>query len=142
MQSHQEFPLHTPMRFRLKTITNICLLLILVAGCPGQSSTKTAPTTEMSGRLDAALAMEKNTARHNTLVNVAREAAEAGDSDVVLKAIEAIDAGTAHDNLCSTCSETLSKKGKTSEATAIAKQIANEGARNNALGRIATGSSK
>lgn len=99
----------------------------------------TPPPSEMSSRLDAALAMKADTSRHNTLVRVAQDAAEAGDGDVVLKAIAAIDAGTARDNLCSTCSKALAKKGKTSEATAVAMQLANDTSRNNLLSQIASG---
>ena len=123
----------------MKIFANICLLLSFIAGCQQPVSTMSAPKTEMTGRLEAALTMKKGAARHNALVHVAQDAAEAGDGDVVLKAIAAIDDGTAHDNLCSTCSEALAKQGKISEATAVAKQLANDAARNNLLGRIATG---
>jgi hypothetical protein len=58
----------------------------------------------------------------------------------VLKAIAHVDAGTARDNTCAICSEALAKQGKASEATAVAKQIADETARNNTLARIASGS--
>jgi hypothetical protein len=83
--------------------------------------------------------MKKDTARHNTLVKLAQDAAEAGDGNVVFKAIEAVDAGTARDNTCAICSEALARKGRTPEATAVAQQISNETARNNALGKIASG---
>jgi hypothetical protein len=79
----------------------------------------------MAGRLNAALAMEEGTARHNTLVQCAKDAAEAGDGDVVLKAIAAISEGAARDNLCAMCSESLAKQGNPSAATAVAKQITN-----------------
>ncbi len=98
-----------------------------------------AAPTEISGRLDAALAMKNNTARHNTLVQVGQDAAEAGEGDVVLKVIGLIDAGSSHDNLCSMCSKSLARKGKISEATAVANQLANDTARNNLLSEIATG---
>ena len=130
------------MEIRLKIITNTCLLLTFIAGCQQPVSTMSAPKTEMTGRLEAALAMENDTARHNALAQVAQDAVEAGDGDVVLKAIAAIDDGTAHDNLRSTCSEALAKKGKISDATAVAKQLANDAARNNLLGRIANGDKK
>jgi hypothetical protein len=130
------------MKIHLHIITNICLLLLLVTGCQDQNTTKSSPQTEMSGRLEAALAMEKGTSRHNTLCGVATDAAKAGEVDVVLKAIAEIDAGTQHDNLCSQCSEALAKQGKASEATKVAKQIADETSRNNLLGRIASGEYK
>jgi hypothetical protein len=123
----------------VKIGTSICLLLILVAGCQDPASTMTAPPTEISGRLGAALEMKKGTARHNTLVRLAQDAAEAGDGNVVFKAIEAVDAGTARDNTCAICSAALARKGKTSEATAVANQISNETARNNALSKVASG---
>ena len=123
----------------MKIVTSICLRLILVTGCQDPAAPVTAPPTEISGRLGAALEMKKGTARHNTLVKLAQDAAEAGDGNVVFKAIEAVDAGTARDNTCAICSEALARKGKTSEATAVAKQISNEMARNNALSRIASG---
>lgn len=96
-------------------------------------------TSELSGRLEAALAMKDGTSRHNTLVKLADNAARAGDGDVVLKAIAAVDAGTSRDNLCAKCSLTLAEQGKTSEATAVAKEIANETQRNNTLTQIASG---
>ena len=92
--------------------------------------------------MDAALAMKEGTSRHNTLVKLAEDAAKAGDGDIVLKAIAEVDPGTARDNTCAICSEALAKQGKTSEATAVAKQIANETSRNNMLGKIASGATK
>lgn len=86
--------------------------------------------------------MKNDTARHNTLVKLAEDAAHAGNGDVVLKAIAAVDAGTARDNTCAICSGALAKQGKTSEATAVAKEIADETARNNTLAQIASGGQK
>jgi hypothetical protein len=123
-------------------ITHCFLLLCLISGCKDKGSTKNPPQTELSGKLDAALAMKEGTSRHNTLVKLAEDAAKAGDGDIVLKAIAEVDAGTARDNTCAICSEALAKQGKTSEATAIAKQIANETSRNNMLGKISSGATK
>jgi hypothetical protein len=83
--------------------------------------------------------MKDDTARHNTLVTLAENAAKVGEGDVVLRAIAAVDAGTARDNTCAICSLALARQGKTAEATAVAKEIADETARNNTLARIATG---
>lgn len=126
------------MKSRFIIITNIFLLLFLFTGCKDQGATKSSPPTELSGRLDAALAMKEGTSRHNTLVKLAEDAAKAGDGDTVLKAIAEVDAGTLRDNTCAICSEALAKQGKTYEATAVAKQIANEMSRNNMLGKIAS----
>jgi hypothetical protein len=131
---------NTHMKSRFIIITNIFLLLFLFTGCKDQGATKSSPPTELSGRLDAALAMKEGTSRHNTLVKLAEDAAKAGDGDTVLKAIAEVDAGISRDNTCAICSEALAKQGKTSEATAVAKQIANETSRNNMLGKIASGS--
>lgn len=127
------------MKSRFIIISNLFLLLSVCIGCKDQGATKSSPTTELSGRLDAALAMKEGTSRHNTLVMLAEDAAKAGDGDTVLKAIAQVDARTARDNTCVICSEALAKQGKTSEATAVAKQIANETSRNNMLGKIASG---
>lgn len=124
----------------LRNITRICLLLVLFAGCGRAVPATVTGSSEFSGRLEAALAMKDGTARHNTLVKLAENAAEAGDGNVVLDAIAAVDAGTARDNTCAACSIALAKQGKTSEATAVAKKIANETQRNNTLTQIATGS--
>ena len=126
----------------MKVVTGFCLLLILVSGCDDPASTTTASPAGISGRLDAALAMQGDTARHNALVKLAQDAAEAGDGDVVLKAIEAIDAGTARDNTCAMCSEALARMGRTAAATAVAKQISDETARKNTLSKIASGAIK
>jgi hypothetical protein len=134
-------PVHTKETC-LKNITRIGLLLVLFAGCYRQVPTTLTPATELSGRLEAAVAMKNDTARHNTLVTLAESAAQAGDGDIVLKAIAAVDAGTARDNTCAICSKALAKQGKTSEATAVAKEIANETARNNTLAQIASGGRK
>jgi hypothetical protein len=123
----------------VRTFTRICLLLLLLAGCDHQVPVTGTGTSEFSGRLEAALAMENGTAKHNTLVKLAENAAQAGDGDVVLKAIAAVDAGTFRDNTCAICSLALAKQGKTLEATAVAKEIANETQRNNTLTQIATG---
>ncbi len=131
---------HTQMKSRFIIITNMFLLLFLFSGCKDQGATKSSPPTELSGRLDAALAMKEGTSRHNMLVKLAEDAANAGDGDTVLKAIAQVDPGTARDNTCAICSEALAKQGKTSEATMVAKQIVNETSRNNALARIASGS--
>jgi TRAP-type C4-dicarboxylate transport system substrate-binding protein len=123
-------------------ITHCFLLLCLVSGCKDQGSAQNPPQTELSGKLDAALAMNEGTSRHNTLVKLAEDAAKAGDGDLVLKVIAEVDAGTARDNTCAICSEALAKQGNTSAATAVAKQIANETSRNNMLGKIASGATK
>ena len=128
------------MTSRFMIIKNMFLLLFLFPGCKDQGATKSSPPTELSGRLDAALAMKEGNSRHNTLVKLAEDAAKTGDGDTVLKAIAHVDAGTARDNTCAICSEALAKQGKASEATAVAKQIADETARNNTLARIASGS--
>lgn len=83
--------------------------------------------------------MNEDVARHNALVKLAQDAAEAGDGDVVLRAIEAVDAGTARDNTCAMCSEALARNHKTTAAMAVANQISNEAARNNTLSKIASG---
>lgn len=123
----------------LRNITRIFLLLVLFAGCDRQVPATAPGTSEFSGRLEAALAMKNGTSRHNTLVKLAENAAQAGDGEVVIKTIAAVDAGTARDNTCAICSLALAKQGKTSEATAVAKEIANETQRNNTLTQIATG---
>jgi hypothetical protein len=123
----------------LRNITRIFLLLVLFAGGDGQVPATVTGTSEFSGRLEAALAMKDGTARHNTLVNLAENAAQAGDGDIVIKTIAAVDAGTSRDNLCAICSIALAKQGKTSEATAVAKEITSETQRNNTLTQIATG---
>lgn len=124
------------MKSRFIIITNMFLLLFLFTGCKEQGATMSSPPTVLSGKLEAALAMKEGTSRHNTLVKLAEEAANAGDGDIVLKVIAEVDAGTARDNTCAICSEALAKQGKTSEATAVAKQIADETSRNNTLARI------
>ena len=54
---------------RVRNFTTICLLLLLLAGCDRQVTVTGTGTSEFSGRLEAALAMEINgIARHNTLV--------------------------------------------------------------------------
>ena len=58
---------------------------------------------------------------------------------MAIKAMAAVEPGTARDNTCAICSEALATKGKASEATAVAKLIANETARNNTLAQIASG---
>ncbi|QDV30148.1 hypothetical protein Spb1_20760 [Planctopirus ephydatiae] len=125
--------------FCLRNISRILLLLVLFTGCVRQEPAPVAGTTELSGRLEAALAMKDGTAKHNTLVKLAENAAQAGDGEVVLNAIAAVDTGTARDNTCAICSLVLAKHGKTSEATAVAKKIENETQRNNTLTQIATG---
>jgi hypothetical protein len=63
------------------------LLILAVLGCQEHGRRpQDAPRTEMQGRLEAALAMDEGVARHNMLVQCARDAAEAGDGDVVLEA--------------------------------------------------------
>jgi hypothetical protein len=114
-------------------------MLTLLSGCHVQEPAASTSTSEFSGRLDAALAMKEGTARHNTLVKLAENAAHAGNGDVVLKAIAAVDAGTARDNTCAVCSLALAKKGKTSEATVAANEIRDETQRSNVLTQIATG---
>jgi len=127
------------MTSRFIIITNMFILLFLFSGCKDQGATNGSPSTELSGRLDAALAMKEGNSRCNTLVKLAEDAAKAGDGNTVLKAIVHVDAGTARDNTCAICSEALAKQGKASDATAVAKQITDETARNNTLARIASG---
>ena len=126
----------------MRVFTLILLCQLSVSGCqhqPAGSVQVAAPANEMAGRLEAALAMQEGTARHNSLVQVAELAAEKGDGDVVLRAISAVDEGTARNNLCATCASALASHGQTSVATDIAKQITNETQRSNVLAGIATG---
>jgi hypothetical protein len=127
----------------------VCALLVLSFGCEDQASpnAKTpsedqSPSTEMEGRLEAALAMAEGVLRHNTLVNVAKDAADKGEGEVVLRAVAAMGNGVARDNLCAACSLRLAKQGMSSMATSIAKEMADENARNNVLARIANQGSK
>lgn len=82
--------------------------------------------------------MDESTARQNALVVAAKNAAEKGDGDAVLKATAGISAGTARDNLCVNGSQILTKLGETAIATNIANEIENDTSRNNVLASIAT----
>lgn len=123
---------------RLKILTNICLVLCLTTACRDTTTKPNSLQTELSDKLNAALAMDKGTPRHNTLCQIATEAASAGEVDLVFKAITEIDPNH-RNNLLSTCSKALAKHGKTPEAVSLAKQITNDTSRNNLLAQIAGG---
>jgi len=94
-------------------------------------------SSDIEVRFQAALALENDTARHNTLVRLAQDAANAGDGDLVLKVIKHVNAGTARSNTCAICSEALLNRGLISAATAVAHQIEDDTSRSNMLARIA-----
>jgi hypothetical protein len=110
----------------------------LASACRDTSTTSNPPQTDLSGKLSAALAMDKGTPRHNTLCQIAIEAASAGEAVLVSKAIAEIDPDS-RNNLLSTCSKALAKRGNTSDAVSLAKQITNDTSRNNLLAQIASG---
>ncbi len=95
-------------------------------------------SSEIEGRFEAALAMENDTSRHNTLVRLAEDAANAGYGELVLNVIAEVDAGTARNNTCAICVEALLKHGMTSAATVVALQMDNNSARHNTLAKIAS----
>ncbi len=116
----------------------LAVIALIIPAYQARQTPKKVVSSEFAGRFEAVLAMENDTSRHNTLVRLAEDAANAGDGDLVLKVIEHVEAGTARSNTCAICSEALLKRGMTSAATAVALQIENETSRNNMLARIAS----
>jgi hypothetical protein len=85
----------SPLRMALVS----SLAFIVLASCGDRNSTvapepqtEKAPKTAMQGRLEAAIAYDGPAiGRHNMLAELAREAAEAGEGDVAVKAIQSMD---------------------------------------------------
>lgn len=95
----------------------------------------------MAGRLGAALEIKDETARLNALIKVAEESAEAGEGDVVLRAISEISVEAAREDAYANCARQLAKSGNTSAATEVAKKIKDEVRRLNVLNGLASGES-
>ena len=149
-------PMSISTNSRLRRILVSFLALFILAGCGEATRTEASKTQveagekpEWQGKLEATLAYDGPAiGRHNVLAELAREAADAGEGDVALKAIQSMDdsvvnsdGGTNVGNLCNYCSRTLAAQGKTAAVTQIAKMIKNDLQRNNTLAAIATGGS-
>jgi hypothetical protein len=118
------------------TIRFVCAAVMLawLAGCTEERSTAPLPD-----RLKAAQAIQDPGQRDSALVKVAKDAAEAGEGEVVKGAIASIkDPGT-HDNTAVSCAPLLMKAGKGTDATEVAKSIRDPGTRDSALSKLAGG---
>jgi hypothetical protein len=114
----------------------LCPMLLL--GCD-QRPREPASPEELKGRLDAALSMRNVADRNDALASVARDAAAAGDGDMVKRALGPINNTSRKDEAAAACALKLAEIGKSQVAVEVAKTIHNSPLQNETLGRIAKG---
>lgn len=121
-------------------IAGVLIPLVLVFGC-GRSQTPREPQTpdQLKGRLDAATKITNSTERNEALQTIAEDAADAGISEIVIKALEGITNSSTRNDVAADCALRLAKKGETKGATTVAEGITNSTKRNEVLGKIAKG---
>jgi hypothetical protein len=107
-------------------------LSVLLVGCAG-SGTKVETLEE---RLDAALAITDVNLRGRTLSRVAADATEAGNVDVVKKAVADLPELNLKGSVASACATKLAAKGQHEAATDIARLIPDPQLRNSVLSRL------
>ena len=118
-----------------------CALLLvpfLVAGCflkPKQPQS----AEQLKGRLDAASTMTNVAQRDDALSTIALDAADAGEGDIVKKALEGMSNVSKKNDTAYDAALKLSERGKTPAAVEVAKMISNTAKQNEALSKIAKG---
>jgi hypothetical protein len=109
----------------------LCLAALFI-GCDGAAK-NTNDVRSLEVRLDAALAINDGNTRGSTLTILARDAAEAGNGEIVKKAVAGIPEGKVHQNAAQSCALKLAEKGQHEAANEVAKMIADEKLRDNVL---------
>ncbi|MFO0966955.1 MAG: hypothetical protein U0793_15385 [Gemmataceae bacterium] len=116
----------------MRFLVPLLVLCLLFTGCDG-SAKKTDGERSLESRLDAALAIKDDNTRGSTLTVLARDAAEAGNGQIVKKAVAGIPDGKQHENAAQSSAMKLAEKGQHEAATEVAKMIADEKLRDNVL---------
>jgi hypothetical protein len=98
-------------------------------GCDSQTKTnrvpakKVSPESKFASRLEAALAISFQDQRDQTLATLAKDAAEAGDEEVVKEAVKNIRFVDLRDRTAADCAMALQKAGKQAASVTLAKTI-------------------
>ena len=118
------------------------LLLILLAilsglgaGCSGDKPSP-QPPPNFQPRLDAALAIGDPTARDRALTSLAKDATEAGEVEIVKKAVDKISDPHTKDITADRAALKLSSMGKSAEAVEVAKMINDKALRDGLLSKL------
>jgi hypothetical protein len=125
----------------------LSLALAAGSGCGGEAPAppvaepigKMPATSKFASRLEAAKAISFVEERDRALVEVARDAAAAGDSEVVTEALKKIGFIELRDDTAADCAAKLAKAGKESAAVAVAKTIQFVDRRDQVLRALAKG---
>ena len=104
-------------------------LSVFLVGCDGSGKN----AKKLEDRLDAALAITDDKLRGNTLNRVATDAAEAGNADVVKKAVAGIPEPKLKGSVASACARKLAAKGQHEAANDVAKIIPDQKLRDSVL---------
>jgi hypothetical protein len=119
-----------------------CLWVILFATVPGlgvgcrtdKTATQAPPNFQV--KLDAALAINDPSARDRALTGLAKDASEAGDIEIVKKAVEKIGDARTKDSTADRAALKLSSMGKAAEAVEVAKMINDQALRDGLLSKL------
>jgi len=124
-------------------------LLLLCTGCMRQqpsapaagapAAERSAGEDDFAARLEAAKGIMTFEKRADALAQLAQDAADAGDGQVVKSAIELIQVVETRNNAAFSAALRLAKSGKGDDAVAVAKMIMSLERRDEALARIAKG---
>lgn len=116
----------------MRFVSLLLCLAVLLAGCDG-SGKNTKRERSLEERLDAALAITDANVRGSTLTVVAKDAAEAGNAEVVKKAVAGIPDTKVLDRAAQNCARKLADKGHHEAANEVAKMISDQKLRDNVL---------
>ena len=113
------------------------LCVILVAGVAGSGGCDREDSPgALADRVEAALAISNSPQKDQALQQVAEDAAEAGEGEIVRKALSGMNNGPQRDQAAQQCAHSLAKAGRRSEAVEIAKMIANSPQRDQLLQQL------
>jgi hypothetical protein len=118
------------------------LVVILLAtlpglgvGCGGDKTTSPSPPN-FQVRLDAALAISDPSAKDRALTTLAKDATEAGEAEIVKKAVDKISDPQTKDMAADRAALKLSSMGKAADAVEVAKMINDQSLRDGLLSKL------
>lgn len=116
-----------------------CLLCACDRPAAPTAQPSAAATSPLRGRLDAALAIAGGEARDAALRAVARDAADAGDAEVVIAAIGGMTAAGIRNSTAEACAATFAGRSDPKSAGDLSRLITSDEALDRVLKAIAEG---
>jgi len=115
-------------------------VLLCVCGCKrAESPTKPASSSALAGRLKAAQAITDFSERNNSLSQLAKDAADAGDPALVNESLQGINDFSLRNDTTASAALKLGKAGKGDDAVTVAQTIGDLSVRDRVLIKLSKG---